>query len=193
MKKLVNFLRVLGFAVGVHTHQLVLTLIDLKAAIGGERRIQESKAVREAHLFDELDLVAVAYAESSRAPLARAVNGQDRRLLIGRREEARSSVRHVVVAKQDLRTGNTKLARHHRLDPKFIGNPALHGLSKDRRRARKSGHRCDQHALELNEWLLVKHDVVDVVDCKPSLLQDEFYGECWKTRVVLFAAEALLC
>src|SRR5262249_36638057 len=49
-----------------------------------------------------------------------------------------------------------------------------------------------QHALELDEGLLVEDDVVDVRERDAPLLQDEVDGETREPGVVLDAAEALL-
>jgi hypothetical protein len=90
----------------VHAHELVLALVDLEPAVGGERGVEEAERVGEADLLQDLDLVPAPDADRRRRPFARAVDGQDRRVLEGRRVEARGRVADVVLGEEELRGGD---------------------------------------------------------------------------------------
>jgi hypothetical protein len=73
--------------IGRKAHQLVLAGIDPEAGVIRERRIEQSEAVREADLLDDVDPVAVAERGCGGAPLADAVHRQHQRVLERRRIE----------------------------------------------------------------------------------------------------------
>ena len=58
LQELEDLIHVARFAIGMHAHQLVLALVDLEAAVSSEGGVQQSQGVGEAHLLDDLDLVA---------------------------------------------------------------------------------------------------------------------------------------
>ncbi len=183
---------VLGLAVGRHAHELVLALVDLEAAVGGEGAVEQADGVREAHLLEHLELRAAAHAHGGGGPLARAVEGEHRRLLEGRAVEARRRVAHVVVREQQLAPGDAQLLEDQAAYPELLLHPGQHGLAEDLHAAREGREGREQQALELDEGLLVEHHVVDLLDRDARLAQAEGDGLLGVARVVLAAGEALL-
>ncbi len=181
-----------GLAVGRHAHQLVLALVHLEAAVRGERRVEQPERVREAALLLDVDPRAAADADRPGRPLARAVHGDDRGLVVGRAEEARRGVRHVVLAEQDLARGDAQPLADQRLDPQLVGDPATHRLAEHAGRTRKGRERREQQPLELHERLLVEHHPGDVVNGDAGASEHEVDGERGEAVVVLDTREALL-
>jgi sarcosine oxidase subunit alpha len=138
---LVDLVHVLGLAVGMHAHQLVLALVDLEAAVGRESRVEQAQGVGEAQLLDDLDLVAAPDPQGRGGPLTGTIHGEDGRFLEGRGEETGRGVGDVVVAEEQFRGGDAQALQDRGLDPELVGDPALHGLAEDGARAREGRHR----------------------------------------------------
>ena len=85
------------------THQLVLAAVDREAAVIRERRVQQPDRMRKLQMVRELDLVARAAAVRRRAPLADAVQSQNRRLVERAGKERAGRVAFVVIQKDQVR------------------------------------------------------------------------------------------
>ena len=96
-----------GPAVGRQSHQLVFAAVDLEPAVVRHGRIQQAERMRELDLLREFDLVATAHAKRRRAPLADAVERENRRLVEGARKESAGRVTFVVVGEDDRRVDVT--------------------------------------------------------------------------------------
>ena len=90
-------------AVRRESHQFVFAAVHLEAAVIRERRIQKTERVRELDVTVQLDPVAAADAERGRAPLADAVERQDRRFLERTRKKGAGGVALVMVGEHDRR------------------------------------------------------------------------------------------
>ena len=179
-------------AVRRQAHQLVLAAVDLEAREVGHRRVQETEGVREAQLLHHLETIAPAHGDRAGGPLADAVQGEDGRLLEGRREERAGPVR-LVVGHEDVlalvraREPLVELARHEELLLEPEGQAHQEQLEA-RRRVRDVGL---EDAVELEERLVVEGDEVEVRSLDAGLLEavvDRVLGE---RVVVLLARETL--
>ena len=91
-------------AVRRQAHQLVLAAVDLEAAVVGERPSTAARANAEtAAACVSVDPVAAADADGGRAPLADAVERQDRGLVERAREERAGRVALVMIGEDERR------------------------------------------------------------------------------------------
>jgi hypothetical protein len=188
---LLDAVDVLRLPVGRHAHELVLALVHLEAAVGGERRVQEADRMGEPHLLHDADAVALPDAHGPGGPLAGAVDGEDRRVVVRRGEVARRRVRHVVVGEDDLLRVDPELLLQQVLHPQLLREPGVHRLAEDGPRSRERRERGGEDALELDDRLLVEDDQVEVVRGDAGALQAELDRELREARIVLHPAEAL--
>ena len=127
------------------------------------------------------------------APLANAVKGKDGRCFEGAGEECASGVALVVVHEDQRGLGcvgesPADLAAHEQL----LLEPQGHGLGEATEAVWGVATVCLQEALELGEWLIVKHHVVELVGGQARLLQTIGNGLRGKSRVIFLACKALL-
>ena len=151
-------------AVRRQSHQLVLAAVHLEAAVVGECGVQQPERMRKLQLACQRDLVAPPDAQRRRAPLADAVEGQDRGLVERARKERARGVALVMVGEDERR-----LRRRRRA---LAGSPsadAIFSLSHTGIAIAKLWNPGGAYAevrleqpLELAQRLLVEHDVVDV-------------------------------
>ena len=119
-------------AVGGQAHDLVFAAVDAKAGIVGEGRVEQAQRMREADLVGQFDAVAAADAEAGGRPFAHAVDGEDRRLVEGRREEGAGGVRFVVIG-EDVAAAILPPSVALRIDGgqvQLLFQPQRHGLAE---------------------------------------------------------------
>ena len=150
-------------AVGGQAHQLVLAAVDLEAAVVGERRVEQAERVGELDVVDQADAVPLADAEGGRAPLADAVEREDRRLVERAGEEGAGGVALVVVGEDQPRPGRPAEALPQ--GPPHVQlllEPERHGQPEAAEPARGVGQVGLEQPLELGQRLVVEGDVVEV-------------------------------
>ena len=97
-----------GLAVRGQPHQLVFAAVDLEAAVVGEGRIEQAQRVREPQLVRQPDRCRRRCRTRRGAPLADAVEGEDRRLLERAGEEGAGGVALVVVEEDQRRLSSPR-------------------------------------------------------------------------------------
>src|SRR2546422_8695087 len=96
--------------------------------------------MREANLFQELNLRTSSDPNASCCPFSDTIDGQYCSLLKRGAEEGARSVREVVLAEENLRRGYTEPFLNQVLDPELVTKPGDHRLPEDPVRAGKSLH-----------------------------------------------------
>ena len=187
-----NRVDVLRLAVGRQAHHLVLAGVHLEAGVVGEGRIEQADRVREVDLVRDLQIVAIADAEAGGGPLADAVDGQEGRRLVGRREERRRGVRLVVLGEEHLALETGQRPLDERRDEELLLDP-----QRDRLEERRQAGRCArqvglQNALEFEEGLVVEGHQVEVGLADAAPLQAEANRFVRELGVLLDAREPLL-
>ena len=148
--------------IGGESHELVLAGVHPEATEQRERAVEQAGRVRKPHLGLELDPAAPAGAPGGGAPLADAVEREDRRLVEGARVEAARGMRLVVGGEQD-RPGIVAAKPLIDLprDVEFPLQPLRHRLHEGGKAAGGEGQGRLQEPLELDQRLLVKDDGVE--------------------------------
>jgi len=147
--------------------------------------------VRELHLLHQFDAIASAYAPRGRAPLADAVQRQDRGFVKRTWEERARRVAFVVISKRDRRFhfGSQVLADHGR-QACLLLEPDGHSHAE----APETGWRECQvgfnEPLKFPQRFFVEDDVGDVGRRLPALAQAVLDGTRRKGRVVLSSGES---
>ena len=101
--ELVHRVQVFRRAVGRKPHDLALVAVLGEAEPLADRRVEDAERVREVDLAGDVELVALARAPHGRDEVARAIDREDRRLVVGRDEEGARHVRAVMLDVVELR------------------------------------------------------------------------------------------
>ena len=180
-------------AVWSEPHHLVLATVDSEAGVVGKRRVKQAQRMREAELSHQLDAIAPADPETGGRPFADAVEGDERRLLEGRRKKRAGRVRLVVVGEDvpsAIPVGQTVV--HLAGQMEFLLEPERHRLAKGAEPGRCVGEVGLQQPLELGERFVVKADVIELLRLQPGLVQAELDRRLGEAVVVLFTGESFL-
>src|SRR5207248_4645108 len=87
-----NEVHIFRFAIRSEAHEFVFAGIHLEAAEVSERAVEQAERMWKVQRLEQLDLVPLAVANRSGVPLANAIQRQDRRLFIWRREKSARGV-----------------------------------------------------------------------------------------------------
>ena len=174
------------FAVRREPHHLVLGVVDVESEVRREGAVPESKRVREANLFEQLDCRAFGAAVRRGGPLTDGVHREDRRFVETGKEVGRSRVREVMADNLDR-----ALEAQQLFDLPF----GPHGVEPEERMWAQRRHLRQAHpelAVEFGDGVLVPGDAVDVGDRASRFRQAVAEGLLWKRGIVFDPAEALL-
>src|SRR5215831_4207460 len=154
--------------------------------------------MREMDLADHLQVVASSEADRGGCPFPHAVHREDRSLVEGRREERAGSVALVMLGEQQallqvpaLGPVVLQLSPEEILLKQLLPEPERDRHPKRAEPARRERDVGFEEPLELEEWLIVEGDLVDLIEPDPRFGETVVQGLVRKTRVVLLAAEPL--
>src|SRR5206468_1258088 len=149
--------------------------------------------VRERQVPGQLQLVPAADAPGRRAPLADAVERQDRRLVERGRQKGAGRVTLVVVEEQERRGGaGGQRPADEAAQVDLVLQPDRHRLAEAAEPAGGERQVRFQQPLELRQRLLEVGDVVELARRQPGLAQTILDRPAREAGVVLLAGEALL-
>ena len=193
-------------AVWRESHHFVLAAVDLESCVVGECAVEKAEAVREAKLFEHGDFVAPAYANRACRPLANAVHRQDSRFGKRRWVERARGVALVMIPEKNLPRKFLRalfrrfvifnparlchLDADHVRHPEFFFHPERHRFEERweaRGRVIEIGFK---QALEFEKRLVVKADVIELVNRQPRLFQTVPRGICGEAVIVFDAGKA---
>ncbi len=149
--------------------------------------------MRELELLPQAELVAFALAECRRAPLAHAVNGQDRRGFKRAGEERAGGVALMVV-----REDKARLARHVEALPQrpahvqLILQPQRHRKTEAPETRGRIGQVSLQQPVKLSQRLVIESDAVQILRLESGLGEAIGGGVGGKAGVMLLAREPFL-
>src|SRR5262249_53641425 len=172
-----NDLLVFRRSIGRKPHQLVFARIDLEAGVIGEGGVEQPEAVREMDLLMDREVLSIADGDRRGRPLAHAIEGEDDRSVERRRIEGRGGVAQVVLAEGEamvrieVRLDGLELASEQRLLEQFLTQPQRQRHAKRRETVRAVGKVGFQETFELDEWLVVEDDAVDVLQLDAARAQ----------------------
>src|ERR1035437_7885014 len=149
--------------------------------------------MRELKLLPQAQLIALALAECGRAPLAHAVNGQDRRGLKWAGEEGAGGVALMVVREDESRLARDVEALAQRpAHVKLILQPQRHRQAEAREARGRVGKVSLQHPVKLRQRLVIEGDAIQVLRLEPGLGEAVSDGVGGKAGVMLLACEPFL-
>ena len=163
-------------AVGREPHQLVFARIHLEAGVVGEGGVEQAETMGEMDLLVDRQVLAVADGDRRGGPLADAVQRQDGRLVERRRIERGGRVAQVVLAEirrsAQSKSGSTASSSsvEQRLLEQLLAQPQRQRHPERCEAARAIGEIGLEQPLELEKWLVVEDDAVDVLEpdtCRP--------------------------
>src|SRR5208282_1569101 len=164
----------------------------------GEGGIKQPERVGKVQLLEHLEAVAAARCYRRRRPLADPVHGEDGRLLEGRGKEGRGRVTLVMLGKEKpalpvvARREPRELLPQELLLEQLLAQPKRDRHAEGAEALGRKGKVGLQETLELEEGLVVEHDMVDRIE--RDARSPQAIGKCraGKAGIVLLAREALL-
>src|ERR1700730_11639986 len=186
-----------GLAIRRQSHNLVLAGIHLEAGVVGEGRVKQAKRVREMDFLAHLDAVISANPDARGGPLSNTVHCEDQRLLERRRIESAGRVALVMLGEQQLvlpvEVGRPRFAQHAKkvLLQQFLLEPHWQSHAERGKPPRREGEIGLEQPFELDKRLLVKNDVIELVESQAALVETIANGKLGIARVLLFAGKPL--
>src|SRR5690606_10962515 len=117
--------------------------------------------MREMDFVRQRDFDSLPDAEACRRPFTDAVERQDCRLLEGRWEKGARRVRFVMFGKdKPMLVLAAKALAHFARQMELLFQPQRHCLEERFESNRRVGNICFEQALKLQEWLVVKSNVI---------------------------------
>ena len=193
-----NCLHVFRLAVGRQPHHLVFARIDLEAQVIGKGRIEQAKRVREMDFLENFQAVAAADGSRGGGPFAHAVHGQHQGFVKRRWKESAGRMAQVMLGKQQavdpVHPGFEllQLLRQQVFLEQLLAQPQRYRHAKGLESPRCKGVVGFQQALELEERLVVKRDLIHLRKRDAGLGQAIIHCIERKAGVVFLAREALL-
>ncbi len=173
-------------------HDLVFALVDLEAEVGRQGRIEQAQRVG---IFDRPDagqLGALALPDGGGDILAHAVDGEDRRPLIGAGKEGAGRVAAVVGRGRHQPARDPQHGRDAVQHPDLGAELAAQGAGELLPRPREGPQRRQDHPLQAHEGVLVEDNAVQVPGRQSGLVQAGLGGLARQAGVVLATGEPLL-
>src|SRR5262245_36062535 len=148
--------------------------------------------MRKVHLVSELDGVAAASPEASRRPFADAVERENGGFLERRRKERARRVRFVMRCEdQPLLVPAVETTLHLSRQVELLRQPDGHGLEKRLEALGGIRQVRFEKALELQEWLVVEADVIELISRNPRCVEAIVDGVGREPLIVVLAREPL--
>ena len=150
------------FAVGGETHHFVFPGVDPKTEVVGEGGVEQAERMRETQIGQQLDPVPFPAADACRRPFPHPIDRQHRRVFEGRREKRGGGVGFVMLRENDC-AFKFELPANDVLEPDLLLHPDRHGLEERAQPERRAGQVGGKQPVELQEWLLVKGDEIELL------------------------------
>src|SRR6185503_10817177 len=137
-----------------------------------------------------------------RRPFSNAIHTQDSGLLVGRGEKGRCRMRFMVFAEQELRnvlfvqtrSASQDLFAKKVSQQQFLFQPHRHGGKKGLQATRRKADVGFKQPLEFDQRLVIKHNILKVLNPNPSLVQTILNRAMRKSRIMLLSCKSFfLC
>src|SRR6184192_1637042 len=139
-------------------------------------------------MLRQADGVSLSLAQRRRAPLADAVERQNRRFLERTREKRAGGMALMMVEKNNrLAARAARLRRHAPANVQLLLQPNRNCFVELAKAQRRISNKRLQNPIELGQRLFIKGDVVQIVRSQPRLCQTVSDGLAWKARIMLHA------
>ncbi len=148
--------------------------------------------MRKTHLMRQVNAISLADTVTGGRPFTDAVEREDRGLVEWRREKRAGRVRFVVFGKDEaLAVTVTQPTLEHLGQKELFACPGRQRPAKRAKPLRRVGQVGLQQPFELQQWLVIKSDPIEITGIDTSLGQAEIDRLLWKAVIVLDAAESL--
>ncbi len=134
----------------------------------------------------------LAMADSEGCPLADSVRGQDCGAAGRSGEEGRGRMRLVVLGEENLSARHAEEGGDDSLDPQLLPQRVPHRSGEAAPGAGKGPQGAGENPLELQHWLLVEDDRIELIGLEPAAFEAPLDRRQWKAGVVLSPREPLL-
>src|SRR5262249_7383227 len=146
--------------------------------------------MREAYFLGDVQLAVFTGAHGGGGPFADAVYRQDCGLVEGRAKKCAGGMRQEVFREQYLAVVRAQFLLDQTLDQKLVQEPIFHRLPEKAGGFGERLHGSKNDALEFNERLFVKDDVVQICRGNAGAAQAKLDSFLRKVAIVLLTREA---